>query len=178
MSNDVFLGHTGERMFCWSRHRWKDVFCNSRHVEGHVIFRKNINMAPQTVGARTLVHFAMPCCSWLMTRKHWFTLHCVAGLCLWWHHREKRIKELLVRFPRLLAASSNLGGLVSLVVLSGLTYPCWFVCGVCWVDWIETAGSCVICRVDWSAAADLVLVFASGLDWEQQRLKLLPKNYF
>jgi hypothetical protein len=38
VSDDVLLGPTGERMFCYSRH-------------GHVMFRGNINMNPQTVGA-------------------------------------------------------------------------------------------------------------------------------
>jgi hypothetical protein len=42
-------GDTGERMFCYSK-----------HMKGHVMFRRNINMTPQTVGGRTLVPFAPP----------------------------------------------------------------------------------------------------------------------
>lgn len=69
---DVLLEHTGKRIFCYSR-----------HVTGHVMFRENINRTPQTVGARELVPFALPCYSSLMTCMHWFALHCTAELCLW-----------------------------------------------------------------------------------------------
>ena len=48
MSNDVLLGHTGERMFCYSK-----------HVKGHMMFIRNINMTPQTVGAQ--LWFALLC---------------------------------------------------------------------------------------------------------------------
>jgi hypothetical protein len=37
--NDVLLGHTSKRMFYYGR-----------DVKGHVIFRKDITMTPQTVG--------------------------------------------------------------------------------------------------------------------------------
>jgi hypothetical protein len=50
MSNNVLLGHTGERMFCYSR-----------HVKGGMMFRWKINMTPQIVGAQALVCFALPC---------------------------------------------------------------------------------------------------------------------
>jgi hypothetical protein len=36
--NDVLLGQSGERTFCYSK-----------HVKGHMMFRKNISMTPQTV---------------------------------------------------------------------------------------------------------------------------------
>jgi hypothetical protein len=47
MSNDIFLVHTDEGMFCCGR-----------HVERHMMFRNNINMTPQTVGAQALICFA------------------------------------------------------------------------------------------------------------------------
>lgn len=40
LSNDLLLGHTGERMFS-----------SCKHVRGFILFRRNINMTPQTVGA-------------------------------------------------------------------------------------------------------------------------------
>ena len=43
------LGHTGEGMFC-----------QSRHVKGHMMLRNNVNVATQTVGAGALVCFALP----------------------------------------------------------------------------------------------------------------------
>ena len=68
MSNDALLGHTGQRMFCQGRHvkmfseadTGERMFCYSRHVKGHVMFRKNIHMTTQTMGARTLVCLALP----------------------------------------------------------------------------------------------------------------------
>ena len=96
-----------------------------------------------------------------MTCVYWFILHCIAELCLWWLHREKLAKELLVRFLWLLAAStdwgSNLCRLARLMVSSELNFPLWFLCSICWVDQTAAAGSCV--------------VFASGLDWGQWRLQ-------
>jgi hypothetical protein len=49
MSNDVFLGQTGERMFCYSR-----------HMKGGMMFRGNINMTPVDSGS---------------SGDHWFTWH-------------------------------------------------------------------------------------------------------
>ena len=60
ISNDVLLGHTGEIMFCKSRHlkecsleedTGERMFCYSKHIKGHMIFRSNINMTRQRVGA-------------------------------------------------------------------------------------------------------------------------------
>lgn len=34
------------------------MFCYSTYVKGHMLFRMNINMTPQTVGAQALVHLA------------------------------------------------------------------------------------------------------------------------
>lgn len=47
ISNDVLLGHTGEKMFCYST-------C----MKGLVMFRRNVNMTTQTVGAPASVSFA------------------------------------------------------------------------------------------------------------------------
>jgi hypothetical protein len=139
MSNDVLLGYTGERMFCCSR-----------HMKGHVMFRKNINMTPLTVGARALVCFTLPCYTLLTTQMYGFTLYCTDELCLWWCHRENLVRELLLRFLRPFVASTALSQLVSLAVSSGLNCSCWFMYGDC--------------QVDWTAAADLYLVFATGLN--------------
>jgi hypothetical protein len=63
---------TGERIFCYSK-----------HVKGHRMFTKNINMTPQTVGVRALVCFAPPHYGHMMTHMHRFALHCRAKLQLW-----------------------------------------------------------------------------------------------
>ena len=46
--NDVWLGQSGERMFCYRK-----------HVKGHMMFGKNRNMTQHTVGTRALVLFAL-----------------------------------------------------------------------------------------------------------------------
>jgi hypothetical protein len=50
MSNDVLLGHTGERLFGYSR-----------HMKGCVAFRRDINMTLQTTGAPASVQSALLC---------------------------------------------------------------------------------------------------------------------
>jgi len=123
------------------------------------MFRRNINITPHTLEAWTLVRFALPPSFSLMTRMYWFTSYCIVELCLWWHLREKLAKGLLQRFLQLLAASMDLGWLESLEVSSVLNCSFWFVCGVCRVGWTATS-------------VHSYLVFASGLDWEQQRFEL------
>ena len=59
-----------QMVFCWGT-QVKDyfakadtgerMFCSSKHMKGHIMFRRNINMTPRTVGARTLVSLALPC---------------------------------------------------------------------------------------------------------------------
>jgi len=143
MSNDVLLGHTSKRMFCRSRHV-KECFAIAD------MWWRNINMTPQTVGVWALVCFALSQYSSLTTHKYWF-LHCVAELRLWKLHWEKLAKELLVRFLWLLAASTALDQLVSLVVSSGLNCPCWFMCGDCQLDWTAAAGSYLVLLLVWTA---------------------------
>jgi hypothetical protein len=50
-----WLTQTRKRMFCWSRYRREDVllkqicermFCWGRHMKGHMMFTKNINLTP------------------------------------------------------------------------------------------------------------------------------------
>jgi hypothetical protein len=65
MSNDVLLEHTSERMFCYTR-----------HVKGHVMFRRNINMTPMTTGARALIYLALPRYSSVDHTHVHRTLHC------------------------------------------------------------------------------------------------------
>jgi hypothetical protein len=50
--------------------------------------------------------------------------NCVAELCLWKLYREKLIKESLLRFLQLLAASTDTGQLLSLTVPSALDASC------------------------------------------------------
>jgi len=54
-----------------------------------------------------------------------------------------------MRFLRVLAASRDPGWLLSLGVSSGLNLICWLMCGDC--------------QEDWTAAADLYSVLATGL---------------
>jgi hypothetical protein len=56
--------------------------------------------------------------------------------------------------------------LVSLVVLSGLNYSCWFVPGVCLPRGLDSSCwfMCGDCLEGWSAAAESYLVFATGLN--------------
>jgi hypothetical protein len=120
MSNDVFVG----------AHRWMcDVW-------------KEYKYDPTDSGKESMVCLAPPCWSLLTTGMYWFALYCIAELCLWWLHREKLAKELLVRFLQLLACSVNLG------------------------DWWASPF-----LLDWTALADSCEVSASGLNWEQWRLE-------
>ena len=81
-----------QMMFCWGTQvkecfpegdTGEGMFCYSRHVKGYMIFRRNVNMTPQKMGARALVCFAPPHYSLLTTCMYWFALHCVAELRLW-----------------------------------------------------------------------------------------------
>jgi hypothetical protein len=85
---------TGERMFCYNK-----------HVKGHTMFRRNIDMTPQTVGATALVFFALPHCSLLTTCTYWFILHgcCGAQLVV-----TLPLKETLQRTSREVPAASCL----------------------------------------------------------------------
>jgi hypothetical protein len=84
MPNDVFLGHTGERIYWWSCHvkecstdadTDERMFFYRRHVEWHVMFRKNINM---TQRQWVLEHwFALLHINFLLiTHMYFFFLHC------------------------------------------------------------------------------------------------------
>ena len=116
MSNDVLLGHTGERIFYYSRDM-KEYFLNITDR-----------------GSLSIGSLFSASLSSLMTRTYWFILQWVAGLCLWKLHREKLPKELPVRLLQLLAPSADSGQLVSLTLSSGLNCPCGFLYGVCQVD--------------------------------------------
>jgi hypothetical protein len=67
-----------------------------------------------------------------------------------WLHRERLAKE---RSLRLLEASVAWGQLVSLTVPSGFNCSCWFLCGICWVDWTEN-------NRDWNLPKELWLNIA------------------
>ena len=65
-----FFGKSVMSAFCWGTQvkGWfaeadtgGRMFCYSRHVKGHMKFRRNINLTPRTVGAGALVCLALPC---------------------------------------------------------------------------------------------------------------------
>ena len=115
-----------------------------------MMFRRNINDLIDN-GSSSISLLCSSLLFFATTAMYWFTLHCIAELRLWWLHRENfSTKELLRRLLRILATSKASGQLASFAVSSGLTCSCWFVCGVC--------------REDWTATADLYLVFATGLN--------------
>lgn len=49
VSNDVWLGHTGRRMFFYNR-----------QVKGHVMIRRNRNTTSRRMGAKAMVQLAPP----------------------------------------------------------------------------------------------------------------------
>jgi len=106
------------------------IFCYSRHVKECVMFRKNINMTPQTAGTRALVCLALSYWSLLTTHMHCFPSHCILVTSLRKTHWRTSGEVPVASCP-----FCGLGQLVSLVVSSGLNCPCWLVCGVYWMDW-------------------------------------------
>jgi hypothetical protein len=64
--NNVLLGHIGERIFA-EADTGERMFFYSKHMKGCMMFRRNINMTQQTVGAQVLVHIALPHWTSLMT---------------------------------------------------------------------------------------------------------------
>ena len=126
VSNDVLLGHTGERMFCWSRHRLKSILGNR-----HMMFRKYINVTPQTVGAGAW--------SSLMTHMYRFALRCITELHLWGLHQRTSCEV-----P---AASC------CFISLRLVGEPCRFF----WIE-LPPAGSCVV-SAEWTALQLLICVW-------------------
>jgi hypothetical protein len=113
------------------------------------------------VAAQALVCFGLPIRYSLTIHIYWNILvHHIywdANIYLWWFHRKKLTKEILLRLLQVLAASLVMWWLVSLSVSSELSRPCWFMCGVC--------------QVGWTAASDSCVVFSTGLDWGQWKLE-------
>ena len=119
-------------------------------------------MTPQTVG---VWHWALVCFTLMFFTKDTHVLvHltqcCWAQLVITPTLRETRPKtahEVPEVACRLCGLTS--GWLVSQVI--ELQLP-----GVCWKDWTAAPGSCLLCPCleDWSAAAELYLVFAMGLN--------------
>lgn len=71
-------------------------------TKGVVIGKRNINSSESSsIGLLC----SLACSSVLMTSTYWFTLHRVAEFHLWWLHKKKLTKELLVRFLWLLSTS-------------------------------------------------------------------------
>lgn len=158
------------------------IFDYSRPVQGCMMFRRNINMSPHTAGTQALLRLAPPHYSSLRTCAYWFALHSIVELYLWWPNREKLLEELLVRFLWLLAASVvDSVWLMSLAISSGLNCPCWFLCGICWVDraatadlWVESA--------EWIGLPLLIDVGVFLEDWTADivtmKIGLAPKEQF
>jgi hypothetical protein len=119
MLSAVLQVHTGERMFCWSRHR-----------RGPVMFRNNVNMTPQRVGGGSGV--GLPCITLLM-----FTCCNLVESNL--------LKNFLwYSFGYLLTLQTQ-ANRWSHVVSSELNCHCWVVSGYCQVDWTAAADTCWCC---------------------------------
>lgn len=137
---NVLLGHRGERLFA-EADTGERVFPWSRHGKGRMLLWGS--------WSTTLPHWEpehwLPCPTVLIfTRMNWSAFHCVVELCLWWHHREKLSKELLIL--RLLATSSEDSSQLASLSFSWIELPllnrawclpspqgcsCWFTAGVC-----------------------------------------------
>jgi hypothetical protein len=134
-----------------------EMFCYSRHVKECVLFRRNINITTQ----------------WEL--EHWFALLYLAVL-RWWH--------ACTGSPYIVLLSFTCGDIIERNLPKNISWGFPQTRARWWASWIPSGLNCG-CRfvggvywVDLPAAADLGLVFASGLDWEQQRLESPPKNYF
>jgi hypothetical protein len=129
---ECFAGtETGERMFRWSRHRKR-----------HMMFRKNTNMIPQTVGeALVLVCLAL---------NNWFFSCCD-------FIESSLSKNFFWYSGTFLSLSLTQEVWQNLKVSLELNCYCWFVSGDCWVNWTRAADSCC-----W---------FARELDCWQRRLE-------
>ena len=156
-------------MSCWGKHR-KEHLAEMDTGERMCFERLNILHKHQ----EEALGIGSPCWSLLTMLLQWYTLQHFAGL-YWslWRCREKSAKELFVVFWLLLdcfhwliADSVEPWGFCWIdrpLLVPGWWLPrgqdgsCWFLCGVCQMDWTTAAVSC--------------LVFDSGLDWEQQRLE-------
>jgi hypothetical protein len=51
------------------------IFYHGKHIQGHIMFRRNINLTPQTVRNGASVSVALPSYSSLTTHMYWFALH-------------------------------------------------------------------------------------------------------
>lgn len=80
---------------------------------------------------------------------HWLLLHCIAERCLWWLHRKKLVKELLVRFLWLLFSSADSGDWQAPQFL---------------LDWIAHADLWVV-STEWTGLQPLICVLCLLVDW-------------
>ena len=110
MSNNVFLGHRGERMFCYTK-----------HVKGHMMFRRNINITPDSGNQALLRLVPLHCYHTCIGSPYIVLLSFACGDVI-----ERNSPK---NFSR--GSPTVLGWLVSLEVSSGLNYSCWFVLRVC-----------------------------------------------
>jgi hypothetical protein len=76
MSNDVLLGHTGEGCFA-KADTGKRMFYYSKHGKGYMMFRRNINMTPQTGELST----GLPCSTSLLFTDGMHVLICLTLDC-------------------------------------------------------------------------------------------------
>lgn len=114
------------------------MFCWSRHKGGCVMFRKNINMSPQTVGeALAWVRLTLHCAALLILAGHEF-IDSASPKNFWWYSRGL----LLLRWTP--------ANWWSLAVCSRLNCLCWFVRGDCQVDWTAA-------KEEWNSPEQLFL---------------------
>ena len=155
---DVLLKQTCERLFSWSRPRWKDVLlqtCERACDEGVYVCPHR-----QWEEHRALVWSVLPHYSSLKTCMYWFSLF--SSTC----DNTTTERNLPKSCSRGSCGSCCFRGLTSgqqasLAVSSGLNYSC-----------LVSA-----CLEDWSAAAQLYLVFVTGLNRQERRSSLPSKNY-
>ena len=130
---------------------------SSKHMERHLM--KEHKYDSRDSGRQTL-SIGLVCSTlpfFIMTPVYWFALHRVVKLNLRWCWLGEKLSQGLVES---FFSSLTSGHLESLEVPSGLVF-------------IFLVSACL---ENWSAAADLCLVFASGLNCCQRRLSLPPKE--
>jgi hypothetical protein len=146
MSNDGLLEHTGERMFCWSR-----------HMKGPVMKEYNCDPTQSGMSSEHVVCFVLPCYSPLTAGMYLFALHsCWDPLVVM-----PLLRETLQRTALEVSAAP---WLVSLVVSSGLIHSCWFRHGVC------------LLRLDWTGLQLLIRIWCLPRNWTADKDWACPKR--
>lgn len=170
-------------------HRWKDVllkqthegmFSYSKQVKGYIMFRRNINMIPQTVGGRGFDLFHLISLCW------WHTCIGLAYIALlssvYGDFIDRNLpKNFLWGSCVASCHFCGLDWLGSLTVSFVLNCPCWFMCCVYWVDYIVADGLCVV-FARWTGLQLLIHAWCLLLDWTagsltRKKIEIAPKKY-